>query len=34
MSSRVWLDGGCSGIRTRAHDGAEIHSEWRRGYVR
>lgn len=34
MSSRVWLEGNCSGIRTRAHDGAEIHSEWRRGYVR
>ena len=34
MSSRVWLNGGCSGIRTRAYNGAEIHSEWRRGYVR
>ena len=34
MSSRVWLDGDCSGIRTRAHNGAEIHSEWRRGYMR
>ena len=34
MSSRVWLDGNCSGIRTRAHDGAVIDSEWRRGYMR
>ena len=34
MTSRVWLDGNCSGIRTRAHEGATIHSEWRRGYLR
>lgn len=33
MSSRVWLDGNCSGIRTRAHDGAAIYNEWRRGYM-
>ena len=33
MSSRVWLDGNCSGIRTRAHDGAAIYNEWRRGYI-
>lgn len=34
MSSRIWPEGGCSGIRARANDGAEIHSEWRSGYLR
>mgnify|MGYP001086258549 CR=1 FL=1 len=33
MSSRIWPEGGCSGIRSRANEGAEIISEWRRGYL-
>lgn len=33
MSSRIWPDGNCYGIRARANDGAAIHSEWRRGYT-
>lgn len=31
MSSRVWPEGGCSGIRVRSADDALIHGEWRRG---
>ncbi len=33
MSSRIWPENGCSGIRSRAAEGATIHSEWRRGYA-
>ncbi|WP_175935252.1 GH32 C-terminal domain-containing protein [Corynebacterium sp. Marseille-P4321] len=32
MSSRIWPESNCAGIRARATDGAEIQSEWRRGY--
>ncbi|SDS21712.1 GH32 C-terminal domain-containing protein [Corynebacterium timonense] len=31
MSSRLWPEGGCSGIRVRSAGEARIHGEWRRG---
>ena len=32
MSSRIWPEGGCNGIRSRATGEASISGEWRRGY--
>ena len=32
MSSRIWPEGGCSGIRVRSTGDAIIHGEWRKGH--
>ena len=33
MSSRIWPEGGCLGIRSRARGEASISGEWRRGFA-